>query len=465
MEPYSDMNAYSPSEDFIIKLSEILPRRETKILTGKACEILPLLSQVSRDNPWVNWPKNIYRSQTQINIFDRLLRFVDSLSMDRFDASNGSSTCILVGPKGIGKSGCLRRFVDVCSSLYPNVIAGYITYEDVKKSDICELSLTCYMRNFLAVHDIPLVDVIEGSGDSMIKRIARTLKSRGKYLFLVLDEVDKLYTMSPSEKYLDHLNDLIGLGNQSSGRIFTLVSGSSTRLRGLFAKTLTNVSKEFKLYDEAPTFNLKKFHDERVYAAIPTDIATVAVLLDIEVNESNIEDLRATTFFTGCNARSLDIYRSTGSSDANRDLISPGTFLRALMDSLVGLNATLLQGLTKDNIGEVAWETKLEPVELRLVENLWNRQCVETKMHAKANMNGELERLSDTGDIIVTSTPRRVYPSSMYRLLEHYNNHTLEPRSFQLYWKRFLELVSPDNLPGSLKQGYDLVKPFLKGKL
>jgi len=411
MEP----NAYSPSKDFIMKLSEILP---SKMLTGKACEILPLLSQVSRDNPWVNWPKNIYRSQTQINIFDRLLRFVDSLSMDRFAASNGSSTCILVGPKGIGKSGCLRRFVDVCSSLYPNVIAGYVTYEDVNKSDICELSLTSYMRNFLAVHDIPLVNVIEGSGDSMIKRITRTLKSRGKYLFLVLDEVDQLYTMSPSEKYLDHLHELIGLGNQSSGRIFTLVSGSSTRLRGLFGKTLTDVSKEFKLYDEAPTFNLKKFHDERVYAAIPTDIATVAVLLDIEVNESTIEDLRATAFFTGCNARSLE------SSDA------PGTFLRALMDSLVGLNATLLQGLTKDNIGEVAWETKLEPLELRLVEHLWNRHCVETKMHAKANMNGELERLSDTGDIIVTSTPRRVYPSSMYRLLEHYNNHTLEPKGY-----------------------------------
>ncbi len=91
--------------------------------------------------------------------------------------------------------------------------------------------------------------------------IVKKLQQHGKYVFLIVDHIDDLYRVSPTDTSStiarNSLGDLAWLGNQCSGRFGVILCGSSASSPLLI--TCHANREEFPMLRGAPNLNYQKY--------------------------------------------------------------------------------------------------------------------------------------------------------------------------------------------------------------
>ena len=231
--------------------------------------------------------------------------------------------------------------------------------------------------------------------------IRKALEKAGKYLFIIVDEIDQLYQTSPDDDpwyhiTLESLSQLAGIGDDSSGRFSAVVCGSSSRVALLInanGRKDDMVIKEFPLVKISPNLNGNKFRTRRIFTNPPTDLEVAAhIWSDDLVYSNNIELMRAITFITGGVPREIQrlklgrkektkftSFHIESNQQALSTLSSPaGALWKDILKLLKEKNKTLISELT-DSLGHVdmekvrttPWEIRLQPLTLEEIQACW----------------------------------------------------------------------------------------------
>jgi len=97
-------------------------------------------------------------------------------------------------------------------------------------------------------------------------------------LVIIVDELDQLYQAEPGNfpRLHDVLANLTRLGDQKSGRAFTVMCGSSAHLPSLIRAEKNPASlAAFPMLDGAPDLNGDKFKTKGISSSLPTDLEIV----------------------------------------------------------------------------------------------------------------------------------------------------------------------------------------------
>jgi hypothetical protein len=239
--------------------------------------------------------------------------------------------------------------------------------------------------------------------DNLCQKIVGALKKSGKYLMLMVDELDQLYKLD-GYKYrsaVTTLNNLAYFGNQPSGRVSVIVCGSSTLMEELITTNASDATRQdFPLVGtEAVNLNGTKFLTKRVYSTLPVDLESVATIAEVELPLSDDKKpyLRLVAYYSGCCARNAERLMHDIDTSIDR-MSSPDQALsgsktmgnedlshlrRGIMNLFLNKNRVLLQQLfegTVDNIhyniAMIDWETQFTPWTYSDFEEVWKEMIL-----------------------------------------------------------------------------------------
>jgi hypothetical protein len=400
----------------------------------------------------------VYKSNTHLELINAVIYQSESLEANKYYLKNGIACRLLHGTKGIGKSTILEEFVKtVCPALYPSIIPIYMSY-DVRNQDnlqstssnIRKLILQeLEKRGILKVQDAEkFVTNVE-----MNEFIERKLKTHGKYVFLIVDEIDQLYRTHPRDAHyetaLQSLSDLAWLGNQKSGRFAVFICGSSASCPLLV--TCHADSAEFPRQNGAPYLNSQKFSTWRLPAPNLVEFDNFRPFIRESNDESiNIPDslCRLVAFCVQPTPRFVSKLLDFISSDSRTNLYdfisnshesSYNTIQLTSFDEIVlnnlnkelrSKNAVVHDMICDPNTGNVDiekvmktnWETELKPLKWDEVKAIWETTLVETNRTDKTfrDLYFILLRLCDEGQLsfnqIVNGAPMQIYPARLSQL-------------------------------------------------
>lgn len=432
---YKTSDFYIPNRAYVDRIEQALRDNnlDCNLVQPEKPELL--LDSMNKITEIAGWPYPIYRASPHLKIFRHLLEVTTKLQNGKWFGSDGAATCTLVGARGMGKSGSLRRFVDVCGVLFPNVLPVYVSYNRVTTSEMCDTtfsSLLCTELNKMGV--VP--DKAQNKSDSLMTRIFRGLEKVNMYAFIVIDELDKLYKVRESavNKHYVHFDEIRTLGGPTAGRVYTVLCGSSSQIHGLISKKAVHVSpNDFPLYTHVQDFNGNKFHPLSVVPSIPNDLDTVR----IQKQTDDIKVQRHIAYYTGCNARRIDCFSESTPPDLP-PIISENLFLRGLMIKLVSKNRTLLAFIAqnKNGITDHAWETQLAHLNSSDIDNVW--VSLDPKWTSNSQIEHELGLLTDRSEIIYDPLEKQVHSISLFVLSSHYRHHVQLAPGFYIIMKRLI---------------------------
>lgn len=165
-------------------------------------------------------------TEIQRIILNRLWHFAGNSILGRWKGA-GLASFILAAPDKLEKYNALMCFSNAIGTAYPNIIVAYANFED---------------HRFLKEYIIPDVEQqLRAVGIDILPRqwfedgltsIVRAMRSNDMHLILLLDNIEELY-FCDQEKYPESRNIARGinaLGSETSGRVATIVCGSSEKL-------------------------------------------------------------------------------------------------------------------------------------------------------------------------------------------------------------------------------------------
>ena len=160
--------------------------------------------------------------------------------------------------------------------------------------------------------------------------IVRSLAERKTKLILVVDEVDQLFKAGEQNSIFykfahKSLSELAVLGNNTSGRLMIILSGSSPRLRSFVKGASVDFSDQekadYKLLSRNLNMNSSRYKTLRAIYPRPDSILDALAILHpsddfttrkmSDFQQEMIEAARARMFARGCNPRELDDQIST----------------------------------------------------------------------------------------------------------------------------------------------------------
>ena len=218
---------------------------------------------------------------------------------------------LLLGCKGVGKTTLLTSLLKVTKALYPGLLTLYVSYAATKirlaELVCCELRKCCslpnisdYLTHFkeetqsiilskdLDIYDLLLNDqeyfcklgitsgearrlVVQANQPPIFERLSTFLEHEDKRLFLVVDEFQDVYSKRFKEVGCPTICDVHAIGENASGRIHCIISGSSTHLRQLaFAKLPEQLSSKYPNYDDVD-LNSTKYQACWIYPFLDVD--------------------------------------------------------------------------------------------------------------------------------------------------------------------------------------------------
>jgi hypothetical protein len=339
----------------------------------------------------------IFRTPSHRELVNALSGMTRLLAGNKFHRINGSPSRTLQGAKGIGKTTMLREFVAVCEAAFPNVIPIYVTYEALgaRGNPLGAEPLMSAVSRVLRQRDIPVDDPSEGITEGVM--VARALAAREMYLLLIVDELDELYKVAPTDPHRfavanETLYDLQWLGTQMTGRFCTLLCGSSAVTPLLIVGNSAELAAEFPRVVGAPNLNGTKFREWRIPSPCCTDLAVVTSVLEHRLGVRPSKALvRYTAFIGGATVRdvqstvdAISISSATSAVDfrtpslsktSNRTLDSDtGRLYTALLARMVAENRGLCDRLLTNGridpvkVGSVPWEDEFAPLTWQQVE-------------------------------------------------------------------------------------------------
>jgi hypothetical protein len=281
--------------------------------------------------------------------------------------------------------------------------------------------------------------------------VARALKREGKHVLLIVDDLDELYRVAPTDPSRfaianETLYDLAWLGTQVTGRFGTLLCGSSAVTPLLIVGDSAELASEFPRVVGAPDLNGTKFREWRVPSPHCTDLAAVESMLEQRTGGRPSRQLtRLVAFIGGATARGVlattdtisfatatsvvDLRVPSSSGMSNRTLDSDtGKLYNALLARMVVENRGLCeQLLTRSGhidaakVASVPWEEEFKPLTWRQVEDEFRRLVASGAVSAGTGRSPHiamlLYRACDRGYLayhgIQQGLPRHIYPFAL----------------------------------------------------
>jgi hypothetical protein len=161
---------------------------------------------------------------------------IDNLVKNKLVKKNGFCR-ILLGRKGVGKTSFLKTLQIAANAFSKSLISIYECCLD--STDSKYLSYLIYSK-------------LSGNVELEHKKydlndLEKKLIEKNKYIFLVVDEIEPLFTSSCIGKEI--IGELAKIAELENGRIYCIISGSSARLRQLcFAKLPTDQKVNYQNY-------------------------------------------------------------------------------------------------------------------------------------------------------------------------------------------------------------------------
>lgn len=421
-------------------------------------------------------PVHLYNTNAHLTFTNFLLHHMGTLNRGSFPV-NGTHARTIVGPKGIGVSTLLRQLVTAAEVIFPNVISMYVSHERPRGDELM-VTLGRHLVGRGIIDSSTMEDAIRT--DTLDDVVLDSLMSKGKRLLLVVDEMDHLYrldhTKSPEEARAAFrtLGSLALLGSVGGPVSAVLLCGTSVVLPLLITTNATrddHLRKEYPGVVGAPNLNGTKYSELRVYAGLPTDLATAQIVCEhIRANiglPCDISIARLALFTAGGSPRLLEKGASTGAVSPDDHHASPAMsssitlcgptsdLHMAIVDELQQLNKDLLRSLQDHKgrvdaalVSTVQWETQLRPLTWKAVWRLWRQVNTDSKGLTEAGLQSEVLRLVDRGYLTLDMSSREVYPPAVSALLFDSATGTNTPSRFRLFAKAAMAIARP-SAPGA----------------
>lgn len=399
--------------------------------------------------------KSLIRARAQRELFQMMFHFTQCLRTGLLKGS-GLAGKAIVGAKGIGKSTAAKTFVSVVEAVFPDVIGVFLNMQaaEGEMSQLSTITLFGALREFLILkRNMTFEDVDKFTSPE--EGFMRTLRERNQHIFLFVDELDEFYKNDPKSIFVQTLQQLQLLGSSNKGRIATILCGSSAYFTDLITSNRTDIMKaRFPLLGAGvPDLNASKFRTERIHSNLPTDLVTVERILELVVPHPPLDDDRARrrarslAFFAGSTIRTIQQVLTTSSVVSDRTLYSetfnsfgltPSSKLlfQGILDKLLQVNADLIEIFVDEatfieKTASVEWESRLCPITYQDAEIIWEAIPQKQFSDEDKTLPSQLLNLSDTSWIILdgvyNSSPRYIYPKTLYLLLETKMGHRLHP--------------------------------------
>jgi hypothetical protein len=442
------------------KHSEYLgePRRDILIdseMEGRLVHELGLASKPTQ----VIFQTPVHRALTK-----GLVVHASMLSEGAFVGTNGMHARTIVGPKGVGKTTVLRQFVHVCEAAFPNVVPVYVSCNDMAASPLSHQSILRVVAGVLQDRGIISGETIAGATFMLYQAVVTALRAAGKFVLLVVDELDELYRVAPSDAglwgcALVSLANLSSIGNFVTGRFCVMVCGSSAVLPLLVTcngMSVQSIRTDFPRLTGAPNLNGTKFKVLRLPSVLPNDLATVRTMVAgcdalPGVGKVGIDGVaRLALFLSGATPRAamsaLQHSFASGTASVSTAVWAEtapaldgrtGAFHAAVLSELREKNAKLLRRVTDagevlpERVAKEDWESDLYPLSWVELQGVWYRVCNAYKYGSgksvvadgenAAALQAEIFKLCDRGYLtyatIQNGRPEGVYPACAMQLL------------------------------------------------
>lgn len=203
--------------------------------------------------------ENVPKTTDTIKLTTILYSTADILRKNRFKMTRGVASNLLMTAPHVDRTATLQAFVRhgsylLSGSEQTNLFPVYISYKNAYHNERKEMpSLTQSVKNVL-----PFPQNSE---------LTETMYNNEIFMPIIVDHLEDLFRMKPTqgEAYdnaITTLHDLCYLGDQASGRFYTLICGSSRALKSFVncdAKRDEKMRKEFPLLCDSPELDDTKY--------------------------------------------------------------------------------------------------------------------------------------------------------------------------------------------------------------
>ena len=401
-------------------------------------------------------PSVVFHSRAHEELALALASHARRLAAGAFIGVNGCPARTLQGAKGIGKTTMLREFAVAAEAAFPNVIVVYVSFEGVTRvgmplaaSPLLDVVTAALRDRGVDVDYVTPSDLARGYHQGI--QLSHALEDSGKFLLLLVDELDELYKVAPTDAPLfrmanNSLAELQWLGTQSAGRFGTLLCGSSAVTPLLIVGNAQGLVDEFPRVVGAPNLNGTKFRELRITTPLCTDLGAVREVLEAQLGgrRASLDLTRLVAFTAGAAARdviavaqgrarvaALEERTPSWSKTSARTLVGDaGKLLHALVLRMAVDNAALCDSLLTDGRVDarkaaiVTWEREFRPLSWKCVEEEWARLAASGTVDAASGAGEQLANLvyraCDRGmlayDGIEDGVPAAVYPYSILQV-------------------------------------------------
>jgi hypothetical protein len=371
------------------------------------------------------------------------------LAKNRFVDKNGVQCRMIQGPKGVGKSTILEKYVELCTNYHPKVIPIYLSFDSLNNkfhdANLEERTVGEFIHNKLTSEFGLEIVLSPNKKEYLGESIARALTEADKYVLLIVDEFEEVYRTSDTNvnrnNRLHILGDLNWLGNQKTGRFAIFLCGSSSSCPLLV--TCHASKDEFPLLSDAPHLNGSKYRTLRLPVSPFTDFNVISAVVkdyykvsDEDWNSVGAkfdmhELLKLIAFGVGAVPRSVDSL-CTDLDENESEIFSglgPNAHLsgarwyhstsaplhRRLIERMRSKNSSVEKMITRNDSLDVdldlvmttPWETEFNPLTYDDIFMVWDRLCEEDEIFSKYRCDVEklqhsLLELCDKGQITYT---------------------------------------------------------------
>eukprot|EP01038_Epipyxis_sp_PR26KG_P009726 gene9726-13091_t len=206
--------------------------------------------QMAANNFGSPFPKELFIDSVKDKVIDHVSSSIKDMLQG--EAVGESASKLIFGEKGIGKTNALIASVIAASIIHSNLKTVYAEYVG---SDIKPISSV--LGAALDISGLP-----DGDNKYSIQSCISHLETTNQYALIVVDEVDQIYTANKKALNRKILDELAELGCQKSGRVYTIICGSSSVTPQLINKNGVKDSDIFVAFPQladAPNLNSSKY--------------------------------------------------------------------------------------------------------------------------------------------------------------------------------------------------------------
>ncbi len=176
LQSFSNNSNMFSNREFLANNKDFLKLPEN-LKTIPLSNVVELLKEAGCDEPF---PKPYYPLGAKNIILQYLDLYASFLNAGKFAAESGAASRLVVGEKVIGKTIALKSGLCALAVKFPNMYTQYIEYVPHTMD-----SLGPVMAKAMG---------IKNSGKKTVYDCLHALQTGKKYFFLVLDQIDRMYT-------------------------------------------------------------------------------------------------------------------------------------------------------------------------------------------------------------------------------------------------------------------------------